>query len=102
VRSRLTVRMRRRDVLDSVVTPETIDAPERRYPALGAYACPCEDEDSVNRSDSEHGSSVPSSDSDCSVAWIAVRHRMDGSALPREHFVADQAEAQVFIDNAED
>jgi len=66
VRSRLTVRMRRRDLLDSIVTPETIDAPEREYPPLGAYACPCENEDSVNRRDSEHGSSVPSSGSEAS------------------------------------
>jgi hypothetical protein len=64
VRSRLTVRMRRRGLLDSLVAPETVDAPERMYPDLGAYACPCEDEDSVNRRDSEHGSSVPSSGSD--------------------------------------
>jgi hypothetical protein len=27
---------------------------------------------------------------------------MFGSALPREHLVTDQAEAQVFIENAED
>jgi len=79
VRSRLTVRMRRRDLLDSIVTPETIDAPERRYAALGAYACHFRNEHSVHRRDSEHGSSVPSSSSDCFVrgshcviAWTAA------------------------------
>jgi hypothetical protein len=34
-------------------------------------------------------------------AWIASYVCMFGSALPREHAVADQAEAQVLVENAE-
>jgi hypothetical protein len=55
-----TPRMRRGDLLDPVVAPQPVDAPERRYPAFGAYACPCEDEDSSSRRNDEHGSSVSS------------------------------------------
>src|ERR1039458_3540204 len=52
-----TPRVGRGDFLDSVVAPETIDATERRYPAFGAYACPCEDEESIGGRNGEHGRS---------------------------------------------
>ena len=50
-----TPRIRRGDLFDPVVPPQTIDATERRYPALGAYACPCEDEEAISRQNCEHG-----------------------------------------------
>jgi hypothetical protein len=53
-------RMRRSNLFDSVVAPQSADASEGRYPALGAYACPGEDEDPIRGRDGEHGSSVPS------------------------------------------
>jgi hypothetical protein len=51
-----TPRIRRGDFFDSVVAPETAHTPERRYPALGAYTSPSEDEDSISERDGEHGS----------------------------------------------
>jgi len=48
--------MGRGDLLDSVVPPETIDAPERWYPAFGAYACPSEDEEAIMGRSGEHPS----------------------------------------------
>jgi hypothetical protein len=35
---------------------QSADATERRYPALGAYASPSENEDSISERDGEHGS----------------------------------------------
>jgi hypothetical protein len=53
-------RMGRSDLLDPVVPPETIDATERGYPALGAYACPCEDEEAIMWRHGEHRSKCSS------------------------------------------
>jgi len=49
-----TPRVGRGDFFDPVVPPETIDATERRYPALGAYACPCEDEEAIMGRNGKH------------------------------------------------
>ena len=51
-----TPRIRRGYLFDPVVPPQTIDATEGRYPALGAYACPGEDEESIGGRNGEHGS----------------------------------------------
>lgn len=72
--------MRRRYILDSVVTPKPARATERRYPALGTHPGSGKNEDSVIGRDGEHGSSVPSSGSDSFVrgkqvvtAWSQAR-----------------------------
>ena len=51
-------RIGRGDLLDPVVPPETVDTPECRYPALGAYARPCQDEKAIMWRNGEHESSV--------------------------------------------
>ena len=49
-----TPRIRRGYLFDPVVAPQPVDATERRYPAFGAYACPCEDEEATSRRNCEH------------------------------------------------
>ena len=50
-----TPSIRRGYLFDPVVPPQTIDVTERRYPALGAYACPGEDKEPVGGRKGEHG-----------------------------------------------
>jgi len=59
-----TPSIRRGYLFDPVVPPQTIDVTERRYPALGAYACPGEDKEAIMGRNGEHGSvyAAPCSD----------------------------------------
>jgi hypothetical protein len=86
-----TPRIRRGYLLDPVVPPETLDATERRYPALGAYTCPGEDEDFIRGRNGEHGSSVSSSGSEPVVrGWHGVS-AWSGGLLWGEHAFTNQA-----------
>jgi len=59
--------MGRCDLFDPVVAPKPARTTERRYPALGAYPCPGEDEDSISGRYGEHGSVYAASGSDSLV-----------------------------------
>jgi hypothetical protein len=78
-----TPRIRRGYLFDPVVPSQTIDATERRYPALGAYACPGEDEESIGGRNGEHGSVLR-----CALfgfrRWIAEGYGVLGTRFSRE------------------
>lgn len=53
-KQRESPRVWRGNLLNPVVAPRPANVTERRYPALGAYACPREDEDAIIGRNGEH------------------------------------------------